>query len=105
MAKHEIEITAPKLELGKGDTGIELNVISVDGKNGKHSKYGTLKISKGLLQWFPAGAQTPIKFTWEEFKKLIEADVKKKGKKLMNRTRSSPKNIAPSVAKNGIKKW
>jgi hypothetical protein len=69
MAKHDLAVTLPKREIGKGDVIFE---VRRDDK-----PFGTLKISKGTIRWERArgrrgrgrarGAQIDADCTWAEF--------------------------------------
>ncbi len=65
MAKHEVKLTISRaIQIGNVD--IEFDVRS----NGR--KTGTLKISKGGLDWVQSGnSVNAFKVTWEEFAKLM----------------------------------
>jgi hypothetical protein len=63
MPRHEISITLPRKPLKNVDTTIE---IKSDGE-----KLGELLISKGSLDWVPAGAQKPRRISWEDLAFLL----------------------------------
>ena len=59
MATHEINMTIPsKLVLNKD---AEFEIYS-DG-----AKLGTLKISRGTIEWLPSNHQSGYHFSWEDF--------------------------------------
>lgn len=63
MPKHEINMTMPsKIVLNKD---IEFEIYS-DGL-----KIGTLKISKGSLEWLPSNHQYGYHCNWEKFNELM----------------------------------
>jgi hypothetical protein len=36
-------------------------------------KFGTLTVSKGAIEWYPASAKNPYKLDWEYFDKAIKS--------------------------------
>lgn len=64
MPKHNVRIKLPIRELGNSDIVIE--VFSDD------EKFGTITISKGAFEWYPAKAKNPFKLDWEYFDKAIK---------------------------------
>jgi len=64
MAKHNVYVNLPWRELGKED--VLFNVFS-DGK-----KAGTITISKGAIEWYPANAKKPYRMGWAKFDKVIK---------------------------------
>jgi hypothetical protein len=65
MAKHTLFFELPEVELGKTDAKFR---IKKDGK-----LFGTITISKGDLEWYPARAKSPYKLSWAAFDKIIKA--------------------------------
>ena len=65
MPKHNVYFNLPARELGNSDIIIE--VFSDD------EKFGTVTISKGSLEWYPANAKNPYKMEWEFFDKVIKS--------------------------------
>ncbi len=63
MPKHHIEISLPTKPLKNVDTTIA--VWSDD------EKLGEMRISRGSLDWIPAGATTPRPITWENLAYLL----------------------------------
>jgi hypothetical protein len=63
MAKHDVRLTLPVFEIGKMDLVIDIK--------SNDSKLGTLTISKGSIEYYPASKQTPISLTWEKFDELM----------------------------------
>jgi hypothetical protein len=63
MAKHSIFFELTEVELGKVDSKIH---IKKDGK-----QFGTIKISKGDLEWYPSNAKLPYKVSWSVLDKII----------------------------------
>ena len=65
MAKHTIDFDIPAQTLGNVD--VTCHAYS-DG-----AKIGTLRLSKGTVDWAPAGKSVNIKrFKWERFAELLE---------------------------------
>jgi hypothetical protein len=65
MAIHNVYFNLPARELGNSDIIIE---VFRD-----EEKFGTITISKGALQWYPANAKTPYHMEWERFDRVIKA--------------------------------
>lgn len=63
---HKVKLNVRIPELGKIDTCFEIY------SNGK--KLGELKISKGGVDYTPAGKQIPIKKNWAKIHKLMTSD-------------------------------
>jgi len=62
---HEVKMTISAIQIGNVD--IEFDVYSGG------QKTGTLKISKGTLDWVPAGnSVNALKVTWEDFANLMK---------------------------------
>lgn len=56
---HQVRFTMPARELGKTDVVFE---VWTDG-----DKFGTLKVSKGSLVWFPRDHSKGHKIGWKQF--------------------------------------
>ena len=67
MAKHDIALNLPSLELGKSEASFSIS------RNGE--TFGTITISKGNLEWYPAKAKHSHKMSWGQFDKIITARV------------------------------
>jgi len=65
MPKHDVYATLPNALMGKKDAFFD---IYQDKK-----KLGTITISKGSIEWYPANAQKPIRLTWSQFDRLIQS--------------------------------
>ncbi len=63
MAKHNVYLNLPKRELGKADAIFDIIT------NGR--KAGTITISKGAIEWYPANAKKPFKMGWKRFDRAI----------------------------------
>lgn len=64
MPKHKIEVSQPpKVVL---NTDVRFSIYSDE------ALLGELKISKGTIDWRPAGRQKAVKRTWEWFAKMME---------------------------------
>ena len=62
---HEVKLTISAIQIGNVD--IEFDVYS------GRRKTGTLKISKGSLDWVPVGnSVNALKVTWEDFANLMK---------------------------------
>ncbi len=66
---HKVLLAASKLEVKYSD--VEFVVSDDDGK------IGTLKVSKGNVEWLPVGQQKGYKMTWVKFAELMEGAGKK----------------------------
>lgn len=64
MPKHNVYFSVPKRELGYSDIIIE--VFSDD------ERMGTITISKGAMEWYPANAKKPYKMEWSQFDRAIK---------------------------------
>ena len=64
MAKHSLKLNLPSTEIANSDVIID---VFQDGK-----KHGTLKISKGAIDWHPKNANSPISLNWTQFDKIIK---------------------------------
>ncbi len=69
---HDISCTLPEHSLGKVDAIFKVK------KNGE--VLGTLKISKGSLDWTPRGheLENPYQLNWTKFDKLIQGNGRRK---------------------------
>lgn len=69
---HEITFTLPEQPLGKVDAEF---TVKKDGQ-----VLGTLKISKGTLDWTPQkhGHENPFQMTWSTFDKMMRDHNKRK---------------------------
>ena len=69
---HQISFTLPEQPLGKVDAEF---IVRKDGE-----LLGTLKISKGTLDWTPKGHghENPYQISWTNFDKLIRDKGKRK---------------------------
>lgn len=63
MPRHHIEISLPTKPLKNVDTTIA--IWSDD------EKLGEMRISRGSLDWIPAGAHNPRQITWENVAYLL----------------------------------
>ena len=63
MPRHDIAMTVPDLEVRNKD--VEIAVRSDD------ELLGTLKVSRGSIDWFPAKAQRGYRLEWERFDRLM----------------------------------
>lgn len=64
MPTHDVYATLPNALMGKKDAFFD---IYEDGK-----KLGTITISKGSIEWYPAKAKNPVKKTWKQFDLLMQ---------------------------------
>jgi hypothetical protein len=65
MAKHNVYFSLPKRELSNSDIIIEVY--------SDEEKFGTITISKGMLEWYPASAKNPYRMDWEYFDKVVKS--------------------------------
>jgi hypothetical protein len=65
MATHNVFFRMPRRELGNSDIVVE--IFSGD------EMFGTVTISKGALEWYPANAKNPYKLGWIRFDRAIKA--------------------------------
>lgn len=66
VAKHKIQMSVPGHVVENRDTTVE--VWSND------KKLGRVEISKGSIDWWPAGTSTNYRHvTWEKFAEIMEA--------------------------------
>jgi len=70
MAIHTVYFNLPPRELGNSD--IIIQVFSDE------EKFGTVTISKGALEWYPANAKNPYKMGWVRFDRAIKAHFKRR---------------------------
>jgi hypothetical protein len=70
MAAHNVFFNLPRRELGNSDVVIEVF--------NDEEKFGTVTISKGALEWYPANAKNPYKLSWIRFDRAIKSYVKRK---------------------------
>ncbi|MFW7343591.1 hypothetical protein V0R37_18860 [Pollutimonas sp. H1-120] len=71
MAEVKLKVTKP-IEILNTDSEI---IVS----NNKDGKIGTLKISRGGIEWLPRGhSANAHKCTWEKLAEVLEANVSKK---------------------------
>lgn len=70
MATHNVFFNLPRRELGNSDVIIEVFT--------EEEKFGTVTISKGAIEWYPANAKNPYKLNWTRFDRAIKAYVKRK---------------------------
>jgi hypothetical protein len=66
MPKHRVEISEPSRRVLNSD--VEFTVYS-DG-----SVLGTLFVSKGSIDWRPAGHQKAHHWTWEQFARVMTGE-------------------------------
>jgi hypothetical protein len=64
MPTHNVFLSLPSREIGLSDVLVE---IFQD-----QEKFGTITISKGAIEWYPANAKKPYKMEWEDFDKIIK---------------------------------
>jgi len=64
MPKHNVYIDLPKRELGNVDAVFE--IIQDD------AKLGSIEISKGGMDYYPANAKKPIKINWTQFDEMVK---------------------------------
>ena len=64
MATHKITFTLPQREIENED--VVFNIFE-DGE-----KFGTVKISKGAIEWIPKKHKKPYKLGWKSFDKAIK---------------------------------
>jgi hypothetical protein len=70
MATHNVFFNLPARELGNSD--IILEIFS------NEEKFGTITISKGALEWYPANAKKPYKLGWFRFDRIIKASFRRR---------------------------
>ena len=64
MPVHNVYLSLPSREIGLSDVIVE---IFED-----QEKFGTITISKGAIEWYPANAKKPYKMEWEQFDRMIK---------------------------------
>lgn len=64
MATHKINMSIPSKMVINSD--VEFDIFSDD------KKLGTLKVSKGTLDWVPANWSNHIQVSWEKFDELLK---------------------------------
>jgi hypothetical protein len=64
MPVHNVFVDLPEREIGNSDV---IFVIQEDGK-----KLGTITISKGGIEYFPANTQIPLKLNWTRFDNIMK---------------------------------
>ena len=64
MPVHSLKLSLPSTEIANSDVIID---VHQDG-----SKHGTLKISKGGIDWHPKNAKSHISLNWTQFDKMIK---------------------------------
>ena len=64
MATHNVYATLPNAQLRNKDAFFKIY------RNGK--KLGTITISKGSIEWYPANAKQPYTMRWLQFDKMIK---------------------------------
>jgi len=63
MPKHSLKLSLPSTEIANSDVIID---VHQDGK-----KHGTIKISKGGVDWQPKNVANSISLNWTQFDKII----------------------------------
>ncbi len=64
MPVHNVFLSLPSREIGNTDVLVE---IFAD-----EEKFGTITLSKGAIEWYPANAKKPYKMEWDQFDKIIK---------------------------------
>jgi hypothetical protein len=78
MPKHSIQFDLPQTVRVK-NRDVEFQVSSKKQKRGGRFKLqGTLKVSKGSIDWRPSGAEYTRVLSWEKFAALAEEKGSKK---------------------------
>lgn len=62
MAIHKVKMNLPWRDVGKADIKFRIQ------QNGE--LFGTMKISRGALEWFPKNAKKAYKTSWTKFDSL-----------------------------------
>jgi hypothetical protein len=70
MATHNVFFKMPRRELGNSDILIEIH--------SGEEMFGTVTISKGALEWYPANAKNPYKLSWIRFDRVIKSAFKRR---------------------------
>ena len=73
MSLHDVNISAPTLQIGKADVVFD---IKQDGK-----KLGALHISHGAIVWFPLKAPYGRKLTWSQLDSVFDTHGTRKAEK------------------------
>lgn len=71
MANHIVKMSLPDVVLSSKDAQIDIF------KNG--SKWGTILISQGSIEWYPKNAKQGYSLSWSKFDKIIKASFEKNG--------------------------
>lgn len=71
MPKHSIQFDLPQTVRVK-NRDVEFQVSSRNAKRGPFKLSGTLKVSKGSIDWRPSGAEYTRVLSWEKFAKLAD---------------------------------
>jgi len=61
---HKVKFTLPERNLGNAD--IVFSAWNDD------RKIGTLRISKGAIEWYPKSAKKPKKISWARFERMMD---------------------------------
>ena len=72
MPKHSIKFELPQIVRVK-NRDVEFQVSTRRGKRGPYKLLGTLKVSKGSIDWRPGGAEYTRVLSWERFAELADA--------------------------------
>jgi hypothetical protein len=64
MPRHDVEMSIPTTKMV-----LHADVVFEVRSDGE--KLGTLHISQGTIDWFPASAQIPARLTWEQFDRVM----------------------------------
>lgn len=76
MAQHDVKVRAPELTVTGSD--FEFHVTR-DGE-----KFGTLRVSKGNVQWVPVNWRRARKLSWKQFDEVM----KEEGSRIPVKTRA-----------------
>jgi hypothetical protein len=68
MAKHDVTFSVSERSIGNADMVFKIRKDSV--------VFGTLKISKGGVEWCPKNKQYGNHLTWSDFDMIMKADPK-----------------------------
>ena len=63
VAKHDVTFELPVRKLGH--SAVEFRIKR------DRERFGTMRVSKGPVVWFPKNASNGHRMTWEEFDKLM----------------------------------
>jgi hypothetical protein len=69
MAKHTLEVSLPSVEIHNADLAVIVRA---------ERKIGTLKISKGSIEWLPVGFSSGFHLSWTQFDDLMREYGKKR---------------------------